>query len=100
MVLKYKLHTLPDSTNISNARALRYNNGPCCKLYSLQWLMQFHACSQFQKEIQILWEPTSFACLSNCWSYKFYKCEFPSIFVYQKFEMVYTNMSKKKSVFL
>jgi len=35
MVVKYKLITLSNSTNISNARALRYNNGPYWNLYSL-----------------------------------------------------------------
>jgi len=33
MVVKDKLNTLPDSTNISNAMALRYNNDLCCNLY-------------------------------------------------------------------
>jgi len=35
MVVKYTLNILPNSTNISNARTLRYNNGTCCNLYSL-----------------------------------------------------------------
>jgi len=39
---------------------------------------------QFQKNIQILydWKATSFAYLSNCEYFKFYKCQLPSIFVY------------------
>jgi len=43
--VKYKLNALSFSTNISNARQLRHNNGPCCNLYSLQWLMLSHALS-------------------------------------------------------
>jgi len=35
MVVNYKFKAMLDSINISNARALRYNNGPCCNLHSL-----------------------------------------------------------------
>jgi len=35
MAIKYKLNALFVSTNVSNARALRCNYGPCCNLYSL-----------------------------------------------------------------
>jgi len=34
MVVKYKLKKLHDSINISNARALKYKNGPHFNLYS------------------------------------------------------------------
>jgi len=52
-VVKHKLKKLPNSTNISNARALRYKNGSCCNL-TLPKMATAIPCSQFPKEIQIL----------------------------------------------
>jgi len=34
--------------------------------YILSTMANAIPCFQFQKNIQILWEPTSFVCLSNC----------------------------------
>jgi len=50
--------------------------------YILSTITNAIPCSQFQKDIQILKELISFACLSNCKYFKFYKCQLPSIFVY------------------
>jgi len=66
--------------------------------YTLYTMANARPCSQFQKN-QILWETTSFACLSNCWYFKFYKCQFPSNFRIQQSEMMYNNMWSHKKFF-
>ena len=53
-------------------------------------------CSQFQQKILILWEPASFATLSNCEYLKFYKCQVPSIFVYNNLYDVYLHAKAQK----
>jgi len=67
--------------------------------YTLYTMANAILCSWFQIQIQILWEPTSFACLSNCWYFNFYKCQFPSNFCIQQFEMMYDNMPRHKKFF-
>jgi len=53
MVVKYKLKKLPNSTNISNAKALRYKMVHVAT-YTFSTTANAIPCSQFQKNIQIL----------------------------------------------
>ncbi len=65
--------------------------------YALYTMANAVPCSQFQKNIQISWEPTSFACLSNCEYFKFYKYQLPSIFVYNNLKWCIPTCQGTKS---